>query len=141
MYQLLADLVLVVHAMFVVFVVASLPLILVGGYRSWSWVRNVWFRGVHLAGIAVVVAQAWAGVICPLTTLEMWLRSRARLVTYEGSFIEHWLQRLLFYEAPWWVFAIVYTLFAALVLASWLMVPPRRRRPTRSEREERHAAR
>ena len=77
MYQLLADLVLIAHAAFAAFVVLALPLILIGGYCGWGWVRNLWFRLVHLAGIGVVVAQAWAGVVCPLTTLEMWLRSNA----------------------------------------------------------------
>jgi hypothetical protein len=128
MAQHLANFVLLVHVGFVIVVVAGLPLILIGGYRRWSWVRNSWFRVLHLAGIGVVVAQVWAGVICPLTTLEMWLRAQAGDVVYSGSFIQHWLQRLLYYDAPTWVFVVVYSAFGLLVLLSWIMVPPRRPR-------------
>ena len=47
---------------------------------------------------------------------------------YETSFIEHWLSRLIFFEAPWWVFVAAYTAFAGFVLLLWKRVPPRRRR-------------
>ena len=74
--------------------------------------------------LAVVVAQAWLGAVCPLTSLEMWLRANARAATYRGSFIEHWLQRILYYEAPDWAFALVYTLFGLLVAVTWWRFPP-----------------
>ncbi len=125
-WQLLADAVLTLHAGLVLFVVLGLGLILLGGGRGWRWVRNRWFRLAHLAAITVVVAQAWLGVICPLTTLEIWLRRRAGQGAYDGSFIEHWLQELLYYQAPAWVFIVLYTAFGSLVLASWWWVPPRR---------------
>jgi hypothetical protein len=60
-----------------------------------------------------------------LTTLESWLRARAGSVAYQSSFIEHWLQRWLYYEAPTWVFTTAYTAFAVLVLWAWWRVPPR----------------
>ena len=71
------------------------------------------------------VFQAWLGQFCPLTTLESWLRIQAGAAAYERSFIEHWLQRLIFYEAPFWVFTMVYTAFAALVALAWWRFPPR----------------
>ena len=75
------------------------------------------------------MAQAWAGVICPLTTLEMWLRRKAGQSAYEGSFIQHWMERILYYDAPEWVFTASYTAFGAAVLLSWALVPPRSSRP------------
>ncbi|MHC4946824.1 MAG: DUF2784 domain-containing protein [Planctomycetota bacterium] len=125
-YGLLADLVLLLHWLFVAFVVLGLVLVLVGGLRRWRWVRNPWFRIGHLAAIAVVVVQAWTGLACPLTILERDLRTRAGETTYEGAFIAHWLHELLFYDADPWVFTTVYTAFGGLVLASWLLVRPRR---------------
>lgn len=87
----------------------------------------MWFRLAHLATILVVVAEAWLGLVCPLTTLEMWLREQAGSRVYAGSFIQYWLQRLLYYEAPDWVFILIYSLFALLVLAVWWRYPPLRR--------------
>lgn len=127
-YRFLADAVLALHFAFVAFVVLGLVLILIGGARGWRWVRNRVFRSGHAAAIAIVVAQAWVGALCPLTTLEMWLRSRAGEASYAGSFIAHWLGRALYYQAPAWVFTAAYTAFAALVIAAWLRVPPVRPR-------------
>ncbi|MDX1754545.1 MAG: DUF2784 domain-containing protein [Marinobacter sp.] len=125
-YQWMADGVLTLHVAVVMFVVLGLVLILAGGVRGWRWVRNRWFRFGHLAAILVVVLQAWLGVICPLTTLEMWLRERAGAGGYSGSFIEHWLQALLYYQAPAWVFVLLYTLFTGVVGLAWWRFPPRR---------------
>ena len=124
-YQLLADLVLVLHVALVVFVVGGLVVIIAGNLRRWHWVNVHWFRAAHLVAIAVVVAEAWFGVICPLTSLEVSLRVQARATTYTGSFIEHWLQRILYWQAPEWVFTVIYTLFGLVVAATWWYFPPR----------------
>jgi hypothetical protein len=124
-FLLAADLLLVTHVLFVAFVVVGLALILLGKLRRWSWVRNPWFRIAHLCAIGIVVLQAWVGIICPLTTWEMALRERAGGAVYSGSFIAHWLDRILYYRAPPWVFGVIYTLFGAIVIASWFWVRPR----------------
>ena len=125
-YQLLADAVLVIHFGVVLFVVGGLVVVVAGNWLRWRWVNQLWFRLAHLAAIAVVVLQAWLGQYCPLTTLESWLRVQAGAAAYERSFVEHWLQRLIFYEAPFWVFAVAYTAFALLVLLVWWRFPPHR---------------
>lgn len=124
-YRIAADVMLVIHAGFVGFVVLGLLLILAGGLCSWRWVRNPWFRLLHLIAISIVVLQSWFGIVCPLTTWEMALREKAGEAVYTGSFIAHWLESILYYRAPAWVFITVYTAFALLVLASWLWVRPR----------------
>ena len=125
LYSLLADALLVTHVLFAGFVIFSLILIFAGKFLSWMWVRNPWFRIMHLLGIGVVVLQSWLGVICPLTIWEMNLRSKAGETVYEGSFVTHWLNEFLYYQAPPWVFVVCYTAFAGLVLASWFLVRPR----------------
>ncbi len=124
-YLVAADVVLLVHGIIVAFIVFGLLFILVGGELGWNWIRNPWFRITHLAGIGIVVLQAWLGVLCPLTTLEMWLRQQARTGTYQESFIQHWLQQVLFYDFPLWVFAAAYTVFGVIVAIAWLRHPPR----------------
>ena len=125
LHAALADAVLLLHFAFVLFVIIGLLLIVAGGLKRWQWVRNGWFRLAHLGAIGVVVAQAWLGRVCPLTTLEMWLRQEAGQAAYEGSFIQHWVGELLYYSAPPWVFVLLYSLFATLVVAAWIVVPPR----------------
>ena len=126
-YRLLADLVLALHFGIVVFVVGGLVLVVVGNWCGLRFVNGWWFRLAHLVAIGIVVAQAWFGVVCPLTTLESWLRTQAGGAGYETSFIEHWVGRALYYDAPAWVFTATYSLFAAAVVAVWWYFPPRRK--------------
>ncbi|MGF1678852.1 MAG: DUF2784 domain-containing protein [Candidatus Methylacidiphilales bacterium] len=123
-YRILADVVLITHVSFVAFVVLGLVAILCGGIAGWRWVRDPWFRSAHLAGIGLVVLQVWLGMICPLTTWEMDLREKAGDVMYEGTFIAHWLQKILYVEAPPWVFVVSYTVFGLAVAGSWVAVRP-----------------
>jgi len=125
-FQIFADLLLLFHTLLVAFVIFGLVATLVGYFRQWNWVRNLWFRLSHLVVIGIVVLQAWLGVLCPLTIWEMELRAKAGQGGYEGSFVQHWLETILYYNAPDWVFILVYTLFGALVVASWFLVKPRR---------------
>ena len=125
---LLANIVLVVHAGIAAFVVGGLALTVVGNLKHWDWVNDIRFRAAHLAAIAVVVGESLLGLVCPLTTLEMSLRSRAGEAAYGGGFIEHWLQQLLYYSAPPWVFIAAYTAFAVVVVATWRYFPPRCKR-------------
>ena len=124
-YMLLADATVIVHAAFVLFVVLGQVLILAGWAGRWRWTRAVGFRVSHLAAIAFVVLESWMGMTCPLTLLENDLRRRAGYGAYETGFIEHWLDRLIFYTAPAWVFILIYSLFGLVVLLTFLAYPPR----------------
>lgn len=119
---MLADLVLVVHAAFVLFVVGGLFATWTGAALGKAWARNPWFRGTHLAAIAFVVAQTLLGYTCPLTIWEDALRGAA---TGEG-FIQRWVGALLYWHAPAWVFAVAYSAFGAVVAVTWWLIPPRR---------------
>ena len=125
-WQLLANAVLIVHVGIVLFIIGGLVLTLAGALARWRWVRNFWFRALHLAGIGYIAMEAWLGIVCPLTTLELWLRERAGQAVYEGDFVAHWLRQLMFYEAPPWVFIAAYSAFGLLVLLGWWMAPPAR---------------
>ena len=124
-FLLAADAILLLHVLFVAFVLVGLVLIFVGNVLNWSWVRNPWFRTAHLITIGVVVILSWLGVICPFTTWEMALRSQAGNAVYSGTFISHWLETILYYQAPAWVFVGCYTAFGTVVVASWFLVRPR----------------
>lgn len=123
--RLAADAVVVFHAAYVLFVVAGLLLVWIGAWRGWEWVRNRWFRGIHLAMILIVIVEAWFGIVCPLTTLENWLRRAGGEQAYAGDFIARWVHDLLFFELPPWVFTVCYSVFGLAVLAAVWFVPPR----------------
>ncbi len=128
MLLFLADIILVLHALFVAFVILGLGAILLGRFRRWAWVRNWWFRIIHLVAIGFVMTEAWLGLICPLTEWENQLRIVAGLHAYSEPFFQHWLREILFYDFPTWVFTLAYTAFAVLVLIVWLLLPPDRRK-------------
>ncbi len=123
---LLADAILALHVGVVAFVVLGQAAIVLGAWRRWRWIRDRRFRLAHLATMLFVALQAWLGAMCPLTVWEQRLRGLAGQPGYGESFIEHWLSRLIFFEAPWWIFVAAYTAFAAMVPASWWWIPPQR---------------
>ncbi len=129
-YRILADAVVVAHFAYVAFVLFGQLAILIGILAKWEWVRNIWFRGIHLIAIVVVVLEAWWGVTCPLTTWEQDLRAKAGQEAYTGDFIATWVHDLLFMEAEPWVFTLCYSIFGALVLLTFVIAPPRRRPAT-----------
>jgi polyferredoxin len=126
-FRLLADVTLVLHTAFVLFVVGGQIVILIGWAAAWRVTRHQLFRLAHLVAIGFVVLEAWFGVPCPLTVLENILRVAAGESGYARSFIREWLGRLIFYDAPLWVFTALYTAFALLVVVTFFAYPPRRR--------------
>ena len=122
----LADALLALHVATVLFVVGLLPLVLAGGALGWRWVRHFGLRLTHLGLMVFIAAQTWLGQLCPLTVWEQTLRRTAGQGSYGESFIEHWLSRLLYWDAPWWVFVAAYTGFAVVVLLAWWWVKPGR---------------
>lgn len=117
----LADMVLIIHFIYILFVVGSLPVIWMGAWLKLAFVRNPWFRYLHLAAILFVVAESLLGVPCPLTVWENSLRQ----IEMNSSFIQHWLHFIIFYNVSEAVLAIVYSLFAGLVAMTFKWVPPK----------------
>ena len=122
-----ADLILLLHAALATFIVSGLGFILVGNRQRWQWVNDPVFRYLHAIAISLVLLETWLGLPCPLTDLEMWLRSQAGSPGYPGSFMAYWVQRLLYHAWPPWLFGLIYTGFGALVAAAWWRFPPRSR--------------
>lgn len=120
----LANIVLVLHALLVLFIVGGLAAIWVGAAFGQAWVRNRVLRIVHLAAIGIVALLAVLDIPCPLTVLEDWLRTGS--VSQEG-FVQRWVSDWLYYNFPGWVFAAAYVMFLLVVALTWFRVPPRRR--------------
>jgi len=126
-YSWLADVVVAVHVAYVAFILLGQLAIVAGIALKWGWIRNPWFRVTHLVAITVVALEALLGIACPLTVWEDTLRTWAGQQVSEDTFIGRSLDNLVFYEAGAWVFTTCYIAFALLVLATFVLVPPRRR--------------
>jgi hypothetical protein len=81
-----ADLVVLIHAAFVIFVV-------LGGLLALRWPKVMW---VHAPAAIWGIVVEYAGFICPLTPLEIALRERAGQAGYRGGFVEHSVESLLY---------------------------------------------
>lgn len=153
---LLADIILVVHALYATTVVIMVPIILIGWWRNWEWVRNFWFRLIHLIMIGIVVVEVGFGWVCPLTTWENQLRlaggelesrelpewmkqpgvdtTNVKTQLYQNNFIARMIHPILFFDASQVSEAVlngVYLIFGISILALFIFVPPHwpQRRP------------
>lgn len=133
-YAFAADAVATIHTLFVAFIVGGQAAILIGWIKHWNWTRHPVFRVAHLAAVGLVVLESWFDIPCSLTLLENRLRVLAGADRYEISFIGYWLDHLLFYTAPAWVFTLIYSLFGTLAVVTLLAYPPRRLRPRKTSR-------
>lgn len=118
--MLIADFVLSLHALVVLFNVGGLMMIVIGGPLGWAWVRQRGWRIAHVWLMGFVTIEALFGMTCPLTMLEDWLRG----VATEQSFVQRWASALIYWNAPLWVFALLYAVFLLAVIATWFVWPP-----------------
>ena len=122
-----ADLIAIIHLGYVVFVILGFILILAGIFLKWKWIRNLWFRIIHLGAMVGVALEAILGINCPLTVLEFSLRYGVSPSDRRLSFVGELIHSILYYDAPTWVFTIIYAGFALLVALTFVMAPPNRR--------------
>ncbi len=124
-YGFWADITAIVHFAFFSFVIVGQILILVGILWRWQWIRNIWFRATHLLAIVLVGAEAVMGMNCPLTDLERFFRAKAGQTVSDASFMARLVNEIMFYQFPDWVFRIAHISFALLVIATFILAPPR----------------
>ena len=123
--SLIADLIVAIHLAYVTCVVSGLLVIFLGGALRWRFVRNFWFRAIHLAMILIVIIEALLGITCPLTDWEYELRVAAgQQDAANVSFVARLIHHLIFFEFPTIVFTIGYCCFGMAVLVSWRLIPP-----------------
>jgi hypothetical protein len=121
---LLADVVLLLHAGYAAFVVGGLLVVPLGNWLDWGWVRARGLRKAHVLCTAIVAVEALIGAICPLTWLEHVLLVASGAAGYDRSFIGHLVYRLLYYDAPAWMFTVAYTVLALTVVLLYHYIPP-----------------
>jgi hypothetical protein len=123
--MLLAEAVLAAHLAIILFNLFGLVAVPLGAARGWRFVHVAWWRVLHLALLAAVAAQALAGRACVLT---IWESEVADGALRPAPLIMSWVDRLIYWRLPMWVFAALYALVFGYALVLLWLVPLRRRR-------------
>ena len=128
-YSLGADFIAFVHLFYVLFAVGGQICVLAGALLGWKWIRDPVFRVIHLGAVGLVALEAAVGLLCPLTLWEYNLRRLAGQVTESNlSFIARLLRLVIYYDFPAWIFTVLHISFGLLVVATFIVVPPRFRK-------------
>jgi hypothetical protein len=129
MYRFLADTTMLIHLAFVASILLGQLLILFGILFKWQWIRNPWFRWIHLAAIVFVAGEYLLDINCPLTDLEHYLRRQAGETVEDTAFLVQWLRSLMFFPPAYAdMLGVIACAFAALVVLTFIIAPPRFRR-------------
>ncbi|MDX9800210.1 MAG: DUF2784 domain-containing protein [Spirochaetia bacterium] len=124
MYRIAADFILIIHSLIVLFIIGGFLFISAGIIMKKRFVSRFCFRFIHLLAIFYIIAETWIGKLCPLTDLESFFREKSGMESYSGTFVSHWLGKLIYYDFDLAVFQSAYTIFGILVLLQWVIKPP-----------------
>ena len=132
-YSLLADLIVIVHFLYVMFALGGQAIIMVGWVFRWQFIRQPVFRIIHLVTVAFVAMEAVIGMICPLTEWEYNLRHMAgQSIDRDLSFIARLIRMIIFYDFPPWLFTFMHISFGILVILTFIFIPPKFHKKERS---------
>ena len=98
LYKILADIVVLIHFLWILFLI----------FGAFLGVGNKAIKIIHISGLVFAFVIQIFGWYCPLTDLEVWLRSKHDpSLAYAGSFIIHYVEGLIYIEiSPWLIFAL-----------------------------------
>ncbi len=126
MYAYLADAVVVIHVLYVGYVVLGQLAIMIAAPFRCEWARNPWFRYTHLLAIGIVVLEVAMGWRCPLTVWEEQLRVLAGFgPNGTDSFMGKMMKDILIYDMPEVFFNTLHVATGVVVFQGILMFPPR----------------
>lgn len=114
------------HVGVILFNVAGLVIVPIGAWCGWAFVRVFWLRALHLGLLALVAVQATLGKACFLTLWQGALERESGGAASDLPLIQGWVERLLFWPLPLWVFVVLYLAILGYALTLWRWVPPRR---------------
>ncbi len=117
---MIAEVILGVHFVIIVFNVLALVVIPVGAWAGWRFVRWAWLRVLHLGVMGVVAGQAVAGRACFLTIWEDELTGNR---TVAEPMIMRWVDGVIYWDVPIWGFAVFYSVLFLYVVGLLVWVP------------------
>ncbi len=118
---MLADIILILHFLVVIFITLGFLLIPIGYYYYWSWIKNFKLRLVHCGLMFLVTFETLVGITCPLTSIENYLRG----INNSKSFISFWIEKIIYWDFPTSFFIFLYFVFLGWTLLMWKIYPPK----------------
>jgi hypothetical protein len=125
--MILAEAILAAHVAVILFNVFGLIAVPLGALCGWRFVRIRWWRVLHVVLLGTVAVQAVVGRACLLT---LWQAALADGAGSPTPLIMSWVNRIIYWPLPIWVFAVLYLLVFGYALALLWLVPPARRATT-----------
>lgn len=120
---MLAALVLSIHVLIIAFNLFGLVAVPLGAWRGWSFVHRPVWRLAHIASLGVTALQAALGRLCFLTEWQALSEDQTR----PEPLIMGWVNAMIYWPLPLWVFTLIYLLVFAYAVAMLWIVPLRRR--------------
>ena len=114
----------VLHVAVIAFNVFGLVAIPLGAWRRWAFVRIFWWRALHVLSLGIVLVQAIFGRACFLTLWQDALEGQQE--SEAAPLIQRWIERIIYWDVPVEVFAVLYGAVFIYVGILWWRVPPRR---------------
>ena len=118
---MLADIILILHFLVVIFITVGFVLIPIGYHYDWSWIKNFKLRLFHFGLMFLVTFETLVGITCPLTSIENYLRG----INNNKSFISFWIEKIIYWDFPTSFFMFLYFVFLGWTLLMWKIYPPK----------------
>lgn len=118
---MLADIILILHFLIVIFITLGFLLIPIGYYYDWCWIKNFKLRLFHFGLMFLVTFETLVGITCPLTSIENYLRG----INNSETFISFWIEKIIYWDFPTSFFMFLYFVFLGWTLLMWKIYPPK----------------
>ena len=115
-----SEIVLLFHFCIFLFMILSFFLIPIGYYQKWTWVKNKYYRSIHLVLMGIIFMETILGFMCPLTILENFLRNDTEI----NNKITHIIHQIMYWDLPSYQFIILYLLSLLYLIFLWCFFKP-----------------
>ena len=120
MNMILSEIVLLLHFSIFLFMILSFILIPYGYYKNWEWVKNIYFRSIHLILMGIILIETILGFMCPLTILENFLRANKKIDNIFSKIIH----QIMYWDFTNYQFIILYLLSLSYIIFLWFFFRP-----------------
>ena len=117
---LFSEIVLLFHFCIFLFMILSFFLIPLGYYQEWKWVKNKYYRLIHLVLMGIIFIETILGFMCPLTILENFLRNDIEI----NNKITQIIHQIMYWDLPTYQFIILYLLSLLYLIFLWCFFKP-----------------